>query len=295
MLNGALVLDKPSGMTSHDVVSCVRRIFGEKSVGHLGTLDPMATGVLPVVLGRYTRLAQFYGDSTKGYEGEIRFGFATDTYDADGEPTTSMRGTDRLTLKVILDISRRFIGKQEQTPPPFSAKKIKGVPAYKHARKNQAVELAAAPIEVFEFEILDFMDGRARFRALVSSGTYLRSLAHDLGNVLGVGAHLSALRRTKAGEFTIQDAHTLDALESMGDERATALIHPRLLLPEMPAVTVTDEIAGYIRNGRAVNLPDYSAAKFVKVFQRQAELIAIATRVAGTLFHAKTVLFGSNE
>jgi tRNA pseudouridine55 synthase len=295
MVNGTLVVDKPSGMTSHDVVSCVRRIFGEKSVGHLGTLDPMATGVLPVVLGRYTRLANFYGDSIKEYEGEIRFGFATDTYDAEGEPKTAVRETSRLNLQAVVELSRRFLGKQEQTPPPFSAKKIKGVPAYKHARKNQAVELAAAPIEVFKFDILDFADGRARFRALVSPGTYIRSLAHDLGKELDVGAHLSALRRTRAGEFTIPNAHSLAVLESMGDARVGALIHPRLLLPEMPAVTVTDEIAGYIRNGRAVNLPEYSAAKLVKVFRGQTELIAIASRVAGTLFHAKTVLFGSNE
>ncbi len=295
MVNGALVVDKPAGMTSHDVVARVRRIFSEKSVGHLGTLDPMATGVLPLVLGRFTRLAQFFADSIKGYEGEIRFGFATDTYDAEGEATTSARVVDGLTLQGILEVSRKLVGQQEQTPPPFSAKKIKGVPAYKHARKKQVVELTAVPIEVFEFDIVDFVNGRARFRALVSPGTYIRSLAHDLGRELGVGAHLSALRRTRAGEFAIADAHSLEGLEQMGEGRLGALVHPRRLLPEMPAVTVTDEIAAYIRNGRAVNLSDYSGAKLVKVFLGQTELIAIASRVAGTLFHAKTVLFGSNE
>lgn len=293
MVNGALVVDKPSGMTSHDVVARVRRIFDEKSIGHLGTLDPMANGVLPLVLGRYTRLAQFFADSVKGYEGEIRFGFATDTYDAEGEATTPSRPVEDLTLKAILERSRALAGRQEQIPPPYSAKKVKGVPAYKHARKNQVVELAAVPIEVYEFELLDFADGRSRFRALVSPGTYVRSLAHDLGRELGVGAHLSALRRTRAGEFAIADAHTLEELEQMGEARLGALVHPRQLLPEMPAVTVTDEVAGYIRNGRAVNLPDYSSAKLVKVFQGQSELIAIARRVAGTLFHAKTVMFGS--
>lgn len=295
MVNGALVVDKPAGLTSHDVVARVRRIFGEKSVGHLGTLDPMATGVLPLVLGRYTRLAQFFADSIKGYEGEIRFGFATDTYDAEGEATTSVRAIGGITLQAILEVSRNLLGRQEQTPPPYSAKKIKGVPAYKHARKNQVVELAAVPIEVFEFDIVDFANGRARFRALVSPGTYIRSLAHDLGRVLEVGAHLSALRRTRAGEFAISDALTLEQLEQMGEARSGALVHPRRLLPEMPAVTVTDEVAAYIRNGRAVNLSDYSGAKLVKVFQGQTELIAIASRVAGTLFHAKTVLFGGNE
>jgi tRNA pseudouridine55 synthase len=295
VVNGALVVDKPAGMTSHDVVARVRRIFGEKSVGHLGTLDPMATGVLPIVLGRYTRLAQFFGDSIKGYEGEIRFGFATDTYDADGEATTPVRQVDGLTFQAIVEVSQRFLGRQEQTPPMYSAKKVKGVPAYKHARKNQAVELAAVPIEVFEFAILDFAEGRARFRALVSPGTYIRSLAHDLGRELGIGAHLSALHRTRAGEFAITDAHSLEKLEKMGEARLEALVHPRRLLPEMPAVTVSDEIAAYIRNGRAVNLSDYSGAKLIKVFQGQTELIAVASRVAGTLFHAKTVLFGSND
>jgi tRNA pseudouridine55 synthase len=295
MINGVVVVDKPGGMTSHDVVSCVRRIFSERSVGHLGTLDPMATGVLPVVLGRYTRLSQFYGDSLKGYEGDIRFGFATDTYDADGEPACTEKPTAHLNLQAILEVSKKYIGRQQQVPPAYSAKKVKGVPAYKHARKNQPVELEAVPVEVFEFEILDYADGRAHFRALVSSGTYIRTLAHELGRELGVGAHLSALRRTRAGEFSVSDAHSFDELESLGDARLATFIHPRRLLPDIPSVTVTDEVAGYIRNGRAVNLPDLSSSKLVKVFQGQRDLIAVASRVAGTLFHAKVVLFGSNE
>jgi tRNA pseudouridine55 synthase len=295
MIHGVVIVDKPGGITSHDVVARVRRVFAEKTVGHLGTLDPMATGVLPVVLGRYTRLAQFYGDSVKGYEGEIRFGFATDTYDADGEGTTEEQPTDHLTLQAILEVSRSFLGRQLQAPPAYSAKKINGVPAYKHARKNQAVELEPVPVEVFEFSIEGYAEGRARFRALVSSGTYIRSLAHELGRKLGTGAHLSALRRTRAGEFSIEDAHTFEDLEMLGDARLETFIHPRRLLPDIPAVTVTDETAGYIRNGRAVNLPDMSNSKLVKVFQGQRDLIAVASRVAGTLFHAKVVLFGSNE
>jgi len=295
MIHGVVVVDKPGGMTSHDVVARIRRIFSEKTVGHLGTLDPMATGVLPVVLGRYTRLSQFYGDSVKGYEGEIRFGFATDTYDADGEATTEAKSTDHLALQAILEVSKSFLGLQLQTPPAYSAKKVNGVPSYKHARKNQAVELEPVPVEVFEFDIQDYANGRARFKALVSSGTYIRSLAHDLGRQLGTGAHLSALRRSCAGEFSIEDAHSFDELEILGEGRLETFVHPRRLLPDIPSVTVTDEIAGYIRNGRAVNLPDMSTSKLVKVFQGQRDLIAVASRVAGTLFHAKVVLFGSNE
>lgn len=295
MIHGTVVVDKPGGMTSHDVVACIRRIFSERTVGHLGTLDPMATGLLPVVLGRYTRLSQFYGDSLKGYEGEIRFGFATDTYDADGEATTEEKPVGHLTLQAILEVSRSFVGPQLQVPPAYSAKKVQGVPAYKHARKNHPVVLDPVPVEILEFAILDYAAGRARFRALVSSGTYIRSLAHDLGRQLGTGAHLSALRRTRSGEFTVEDAHSFRELEQLGEARVEAFVHPRRLLPEIPSVTVTDEIAGYIRNGRAVNLPDMSTSKLVKVFQGQRDLIAIASRVAGTLFHAKVVLFGSNE
>lgn len=295
MANGLVIVDKPSGMTSHDVVAVARRIFSERSVGHLGTLDPMATGVLPLVLGRYTRLAQFYGDSIKGYEGEIRFGFATDTFDAEGETTSELKDTSGLNLKVILEAAKAFLGPQQQLPPPFSAKKVGGVPAYKLARKDKDVQLRAVPVEVFEFEILDYADDHARFRSLVSSGTYIRCLAHELGQKLRVGAHLSALRRTRVGEFSVDQAHTLDELKQLESPGEELFIHPRTMLPEMPSVTVTDEIAGWIRNGRAVNLPEMSRAKLVKVFTGQRELLAVASRIAGTLFHSKVVLYGNNE
>lgn len=295
MANGLLIVDKPAGMTSHDVVSILRRVFNEKSVGHIGTLDPMATGVLPMLIGRYTRLAQFFGDTIKAYDGEIQFGFTTDTYDAEGERTSEPRDLAKLTLKAILEVSRSMTGANQQVPPPYSAKKIGGVPAYKLARKDQEPKLKAVPVEVFEFEILDYADGRARFRALVSSGTYIRSLAHELGQRLGVGAHLSALRRTRVGEFTLEQAHSLEQLKSLEAPGDELFLHPRTLLPEMPSVTVTEQIAAYIRNGRAVNLPEMSTAKLVKVFVGQRELLAISNRIAGTLFHSKVVLYGNNE
>lgn len=295
MLNGVIIIDKPKGMTSHDVVAVARRIFGERSIGHLGTLDPMATGVLPLVLGRFTRLAQFYGDAVKGYDGEIRFGFATDTYDAEGAPQGPEADTAGLTLDRIRGIAAQFLGAQEQTPPAFSAKKVEGVRAYKLARNNREVELRAVPVTVHEFEILDYAEGRARFRSLVSSGTYIRCLAHELGQRLGTGAHLSVLRRTRVDEFSLEDARTLDDFSREPNPAEPSLIHPRRILPEMPSVTVTDEIAGYIRNGRAVNLLELSDAKLVKVFVNQRELLAIASRVAGTLFHSKVVLYGNNE
>lgn len=290
-MDGVLIIDKPVRLTSHDVVSRVRRILNERSVGHLGTLDPMATGVLPLVVGRMTRLAQFYTTSEKMYEGEIRFGFSTDTYDAEGDPV----GTEvepKLTLEQVRQAAEKFIGRIEQMPPPFSAKKIAGVPAYKLARKKKEVPLQPVQVEIREFEILGFTGDRAGFRARVASGTYLRSVAHDLGQALGVGAHLAALRRTRVSEFGIEEARTLDDLERAAQrgQSQEMFVHPRRILPEMPSVTAPDEVVTRIRNGNSVNLPELSKAKLVKVFCGQAELVAIAIRIAGSLFQPRVVL-----
>jgi tRNA pseudouridine55 synthase len=351
-MNGVLILDKPAGLTSHDVVHRARRILGQRSIGHLGTLDPLATGVLPLVVGNFTRLAQFYLNSEKVYEGTIRFGFSTDTYDAEGEPTSAPKAISlqKEELKIAAD---HFRGVIQQVPPPFSAKKIKGVPAYKLARKQKEVVLQPAQVEVKEFEILSIEIDRVCFRARVTSGTYMRSIAHDMGQALGCGAHLEILRRTAVAEFTLVDAHTLDELavsagkttegttergtqEGWETEEGTAaegnteeaksreeakecsprrkpfvaeyekapeglknpiddlFIHPRKLLPHLPSVTCDDSTAARIRAGRTVNLPDLSRSRQVKVFSGQKELIAIATRVAGTLFHAKLVLCSTN-
>ena len=204
-MNGVLVIDKSAGMTSHDVVNRVRRIVKERSVGHLGTLDPMATGVLPLLLGKMTRLAQFFSDSEKAYEGEIRFGFATDTYDSDGEAAGPPVEVN-LTLQQVRQAACGFQGVINQVPPPFSAKKVAGVPAYKLARSKKQVDLKAVQVEIKEFEILDLVGDRARFEARVAAGTYVRSVAHEMGKLLGVGAHLSSLRRTASGEFGVADA-----------------------------------------------------------------------------------------
>jgi tRNA pseudouridine55 synthase len=290
-MNSVVVVDKPAGLTSHDVVNRVRRILAQKSVGHLGTLDPSATGVLPVVTGSLTRLAQFYLHSEKCYEGTIQFGFSTDTYDADGQATTAP-------CEVVADLDRlrslaaAFVGTIQQVPPPYSAKKVDGVRAYKLARKKQPVTLEPVTVEIKEFEILSAEGGCCSFRARVASGTYMRSVAHDLGNKLGCGAHLKTLRRTAVAEFVIDEAHTLEELmEAAQQGRVEELtIHPRLLLPKIPSVTATDENTAMIRSGRAVNLPELSQSRLVKVFRGQRELIAIGTRIAGTLFHPGIVL-----
>lgn len=295
-MNGLLVIDKPGGITSHDVVARLRRITGEKSIGHLGTLDPMATGVLPLLMGRFTRLAQYFSTAEKCYEGAIRFGFATDTYDAEGEAQGEDRSQDAataLTLERVREAAARFQGEMEQMPPAFSAKKIAGKPAYKLARKGEAPELKAVRINISSFEIVALEGAEATFTMKISAGGYVRSVAHELGRDLGIGAHLSRLRRTQAGPFTLAEAHTLEELEALAGNPSALeamCLHPRALLPEMPAVTGDPVALGRLRNGAQANLPEFTGAAMVKVFAGQRDLAAIAKRVAGTLFQPVVVM-----
>jgi tRNA pseudouridine55 synthase len=292
-VNGLLVIDKPSGMTSHDVVSRLRRATGESTIGHLGTLDPMATGVLPVLLGKYTRLAQFFGPLAKTYTGVIRFGFATDTYDADGVPVApGAMGVPLPSNQEIQAAAALFRGPVEQTPPPFSAKKIEGKPAYKSARRGESVVLKPVSLLIEEFVVGERQGECAEFKIRISSGGYVRSVAHDMGKALGCGAHLARLRRIAAGPFTLDQALTL---EELGGQAAAGILeqslpHPRTLLPELPATTADLWIAGRLRNGNAVNLPEFSTAPLAKVFAGQRDLVAIVRRVAGTLFQPIVVL-----
>lgn len=319
-MDGVLIVNKTAGMTSHDVVAELRRILGERSIGHLGTLDPSATGVLPLVIGRFTRLAAFYNEADKRYQGVIRFGAATDTYDAEGAEVGPRQAVS-FSLDQLREAAGKFRGPIEQMPPPFSAKKISGVPAYKLARKKQPVELQPKKVEIKEFEIIDFDGERARFTAWVSSGTYLRSLAHDLGKVLGPGAHLGELTRTAVREFKIEEAHSLEEIaeaaaadgsaigitsdkkyyvksaKTQADEGLQNLfLHPRLILPEFPAVTAPPDALTKIRHGASVNLPYFERGPqlrspvLIRVFADQTHLVAIARQVAGTLFHPKVVL-----
>jgi tRNA pseudouridine55 synthase len=294
-LNGLLILDKPSGMTSHDVVALVRRATGEKSIGHLGTLDPMATGVLPLLLGRYTRLAQFFGQAEKEYIGTIRFGFATDTYDGEGTATTEPAPLS-LDLPALQKIAAGFRGEIDQVPPVYSAKKLGGVPAHKLARAGLPVPVKPARITIHDFRLLALEGDTASFAITVSAGGYVRSVAHELGVLAGCGAHLASLRRTRAGAFTIEQAVTVDQLKEASAAPdpeaifAALLPHPRTLVPEMPSVTVDEQIAGRLRNGMQVNLPEYTQAPLVKVFTDPTELLGIARRVAGTLMQPHVII-----
>jgi tRNA pseudouridine55 synthase len=289
-LNGLLILDKPAGMTSHDVVAIVRRVTGERSVGHLGTLDPMATGVLPLLLGKYTRLAQFFGQAEKHYTGTIRFGFATDTFDAEGTPAGEPRPLTK-SLAELRELARRFHGELDQMPPVFSAKKIKGVPAHKLARAGKDVPVKPARITIHSFELTALDGDVASFTMQVSSGGYVRSVAQELGALAGCGAHLATLRRTQSGDFTLAQAIPLDELKMLAAAEIEArLPHPRSLLPELPPVTVDEQLEGRIRNGMQVNVPEFSQAQLVKIFTGPRDLLAIARRIAGTLVQPIVVL-----
>jgi tRNA pseudouridine55 synthase len=293
-MDGLIIVDKPAGLTSHDVVNRVRRLANTRKVGHLGTLDPMATGVLPLVIGRATRLAQFFSASEKTYEANIQFGWSTDTYDREGSPTSEpvTPSFTRAELESVLD---RFRGKFLQTPPPFSAKKISGTPAYRLARKQLPVELQPVEVQVFALHLREFTAGVARISVRCAPGTYLRSIAHDLGRELGCGAFLSALRRTVSGEFTESQSQPLEALDLLAREHTLekALIPVARLLPEIPGATVDALTAGQIHQGKDFRLSPFagrSGSKYVKALSPEGDLIAIGEVRLPNLYHPVLVL-----
>lgn len=213
-LDGALLIDKPAGPTSHDVVDAIRRKFGIKKVGHCGTLDPNATGLLIIVLGRGTKLSERLMGDDKVYEGTMKFGEATDSYDCDGELTASLP-VPLLTLDQLNEEAATFIGDQMQVPPMVSAIKKNGVPLYKLARKGIEVEREPRLIHIYNFRFTEYTEPLAVFKLACTKGTYVRSVAHDLGNKLGCGAHLTTLRRAVSGKFDVADAKTLDQVMNM--------------------------------------------------------------------------------
>ncbi|MBX9603162.1 MAG: tRNA pseudouridine(55) synthase TruB [Bryobacteraceae bacterium] len=292
-MDGALIVDKPSGWTSHDVVNKVRRLADTKKVGHLGTLDPLATGVLPLVMGRATRLAQFFTRNDKVYEARIRFGWSTDSYDADGESTSSPVAVelDETELKRLL---KSYEGESLQTPPPVSAKKVSGVPAYKLARKQQVVELKPAPVTIFECALKGIEGDEAAVRIHCSAGTYVRAIAHEIGQTLGCGAFLSALRRTASGDFAIGQACTLERLAELAaaGDLAQVLLPASKLLPEFPVEVVDALTAGRIRQGREFRASPFQArfSRYVKAVTPQGELVAIGEAKLPNVYHPVLVL-----
>ncbi len=293
-LDGVIVVDKPEGWTSHDVVNKMRGIAGTRRVGHLGTLDPIATGVLPLMIGQATRLAQFWDRSEKGYEAVVRFGFATSTYDRAGEPC----GPDtkpNLTAEQIEACLAPMRGEIEQVPPPVSAKKINGVPAYKLARKNIAVELAPVAVSVYELTLMGLEGTRARLRVRCSAGTYIRSIAHRLGLLLGCGAHIEELVRTQSGPFLLAQALKLERLQELKEQGRLeeALVPASELLPEFPSVFVDDAAVAHIRQGRDFNVSPFrvnAGAAHVKAIGPDGRLVAIGRIAMPNVYHPAVVL-----
>ncbi len=231
-LDGAILVDKPAGMTSHDVVDEIRRFFNIKKVGHCGTLDPNATGLLVIVLGRGTKLSEKLMSDDKVYEGQIKFGETTDSYDADGE-ILQTRPVPPLTLDQLNEAAASFIGDLMQKPPMVSAVKNGGVPLYKLARKGIEVEREARLIHIYNFRFTDYREPFGTFRLACTKGTYVRSIAHDLGEKLGCGAHLATLRRTSSGKFDVADAKPLDDILRLQPNELEKRVIPFLKLSTM--------------------------------------------------------------
>lgn len=271
-MNGIFIIDKPEGITSHDVVQRIRKIFNVGKAGHLGTLDPIATGVLPICIGKATRLAQFLPSSPKEYTGEIRFGFSTNTYDREGSPASPGVPFDG-TRDDILRMMESFTGVLDQVPPPFSAKKIAGVRSYKLARTNRTIEMAPVKVEIQQFELLSLDPPFAKFMVVCSAGTYVRSLVHDLGRKAGCGAHLTALRRTRSGDFRIEDARGLDRITE------AELIPINRLLSSWPSIEVSESDESRVANGNRIR--SACAADFARILNKRGEFIAVAAVESG--------------
>ncbi len=307
--DGVLVIDKPAGPTSHDIVACVRRTLSLKKVGHLGTLDPLATGVLPLVVGRATRLASLLAGASKQYDAVIRLGLITDTYDITGtvvggadapRPDATSAEIDGLqpSPETIADAAAGFVGSYPQRPPPFSAKKIDGVRAYDLARRRQPVEVTPAQVTVEALTVLSIDGPRVRCRIACSSGFYIRSLAHDLGDALGCGGCLETLRRERHGPFNLQAAVPLAQIVEKSAWVATQFVPMGSLLPSIPAVVVSDQGARRAAHGNPLRVADIVPAAGlplpntgrVRVLDERGRLLAVADRRGDGTLHPKIVL-----
>ncbi len=280
-MDGVLVLDKPQGITSHDAVAVARRSLRETRIGHTGTLDPLATGVLALACGRATRLVRFLTASDKEYVATIRFGLSTDTYDVTGSETE--RSSARPDRPAVEHAMAGLRGEYLQTPPAYSAKKIAGTRAYALARQAVQVDLTPVPVRVIRSELVDFDGECATVTLTCSAGFYVRSYAHEIGRVVGAGACLEALRRTRSGDFTLDQAISIADLQAgAGAQRIIPLDR---LLPSFPAVVVTGEGRQRLTHGREVESSHVArgssgleAAEWVRLLDDDEHLVALATR-----------------
>ncbi|HEX4900332.1 MAG TPA: tRNA pseudouridine(55) synthase TruB, partial [Pyrinomonadaceae bacterium] len=303
-------IDKPAGMTSHDVVQRVRRLLGERRIGHTGTLDPFATGVLVLLIGRATRLAQFLSGADKEYEATIRLGFATDTGDREGNPISEKLKTQTTwSDDEIRNALQRLRGEILQMPPMYSAKKRAGQRLYKLARKGEQIERMPVPVTIHNLEPLianagllksnDDGTSDVQVRVVCSAGTYVRTLAEDFGKLLGVGAHLTELRRTRAGDFLLRDAATLEQLQQRTEEDSlrTILLPPDAALSSMPFLYLSAEDVQRVRHGMALPRPAeiWREGEKVRMKDEHDELIAIGVYDSGNrLLRPRVVLAQEN-
>lgn len=280
-MDGILIIHKPLGITSHDVVARIRKLLKQKRVGHTGTLDPLASGVLPICLGQATRVAEYLSESGKAYQAQITFGTVTDTYDAEGTITRTV-DTTGLQRHQIEQILPRFLGQQQQQPPRYSAIKIQGQPAYKLARAGETVEIEARTIDITHLQILGWQSPQLSLAIECSKGTYIRSLAYDLGEQTGYGAHLSALQRTRSGPFTIADSITLEQLAIAAEQGdvASHLLPADRALEHWPALFLDEDTAQRVLHGNTFTyyLPDRSAkTALARVYDARRQFLAIAS------------------
>jgi tRNA pseudouridine55 synthase len=283
VVSGVLVVDKPIGLTSHDVVQIIRRGTGIRRAGHTGTLDPRASGVLVVLIGPAVRLSEYVSASDKRYQATIRLGSSTDTYDAEGIVTDSSTSIEDITEERFDEILQQYVGEIQQVPPPYSAVKVKGKKAYEMARKGENVELPPRTINVYSLEVLEWAPPEVVVDVYCSSGTYVRSLANDLGNELGCGAHLIGLRRTKSGRFTLRDAVPLRRLQESFDagDWYRNLIPAAEALADWPMVELNADEVELVRHGHRVPA-DPDASGWARAISQQGDLVALVEYDADT-------------
>ena len=305
-MDGLIIVDKPDGWTSHDVVLKLRKILRLKRVGHAGTLDPLATGVLLVTVGQATRLFPYLAGMDKTYSGEIRLGLATDTYDSQGKPLGPEKNIFPLEKELLAAVAS-LVGEISQLPPPYSAKKINGQPAFKLARRGLTPELQPVNVTIHRFLVLDYNPPLVKFLVECSSGTYVRSLAHDLGQKLGCGAHLFSLRRLAVGRYTEEEALRPGKIEELAREKAFEqfLLPLESLLPDYPALWVDQEGARAFNHGARIGLGQITRAVMAgsrltvthlfRVFSEQGKLLGLARFEAREKFFQPELVLGSSQ
>jgi tRNA pseudouridine55 synthase len=301
-MDGLILVDKSVGMTSHDVVASLRRFLGEKKIGHFGTLDPLASGLLLAAIGKATRLFPFFSLLDKSYKGRVRLGYSTDTYDREGRPTSEESG-EFPDIEKVLDALRGFQGEITQLPPLFSAKKLRGKPLYAYARRRKPVDVRPSQVRISSLRLTDYRPPFLELEVKCSSGTYIRTLAHDLGRVLGCQGYLAGLVRTEIGEYRLENAFALEAIRSHQERGETAefLLPLENLLPDIPKAVLDQEGVELVRNGRLISPENILTPMtcvppgpekdrvVVRLFSESGKLIAFA-RPSGPPDHLAPVL-----